>query len=96
MLNADVVQQLARRLCETLTTQGRRGRTIGIKIRLDDFSTHTRARTVAAPVAAAEQVSPVAVELLRRFAASFQRVSSFTIGAGDSSESNFNAFCTAR
>jgi DNA polymerase IV len=63
-----VLEELARRLCETLTAQGRRGRTIGIKIRLDDFSTHTRARTVAAPVAAAEHVSPVAVELLRRFA----------------------------
>ena len=30
---------------------GRRGRTIGIKVRLDDFSTHTRARTLAEPVA---------------------------------------------
>ena len=36
-----ILGQLTRRLCETLTTQGRRGRTIGIKIRLDDFSTHT-------------------------------------------------------
>ena len=63
-----ILDGLTRRLCETLTTQGRRGRTIGIKIRLDDFSTHTRARTLPAPVAAAERVSPVALELLRRFA----------------------------
>jgi DNA polymerase IV len=63
-----ILEQLARRLCETLTAQGRRGRTIAIKIRLDDFSTHTRARTLPAPVAAAEHVSPVALELLRRFA----------------------------
>jgi DNA polymerase-4 len=62
-----ILEQLARRLCETLTAQGRRGRTIAIKIRLDDFSTHTRARTLPAPVAAAEHVSPVAVDLLRRF-----------------------------
>jgi DNA polymerase-4 len=65
-----ILEQLAQRLCDTLTAQGRRGRTIGIKIRLDDFSTHTRARTLPAPVAAAEHVSPVALELLRRFAPS--------------------------
>jgi DNA polymerase-4 len=63
-----ILEGLAGRLCETLTAQRRRGRTIGIKIRLDDFSTHTRARTLPAPVAAAEHVSPVALELLRRFA----------------------------
>ena len=63
-----ILEGLARRLCDTLTAQRRCGRTIGIKIRLDDFSTHTRARTLPAPVAAAEQVSPVALELLRRFA----------------------------
>jgi DNA polymerase-4 len=65
-----VLEELAHRLCRTLIAQGRRGRTIGIKIRLDDFSTHTRARTLTAPVAAAEQVSSVAVDLLRRFAPS--------------------------
>jgi DNA polymerase-4 len=63
-----ILEGLARRLCETLTAQGRRGRTIGIKIRLDDFSTHTRARTLPAPVSCAEHVSPVAVGLLKRFA----------------------------
>jgi len=65
-----ILEELARRLCRTLTEQRRRGRTIGIKVRLDDFSTHTRARTLRAPVAAAEQVWPVALELLRRFAPS--------------------------
>ncbi len=54
-------------LCETLVRQGRRGRTIGIKVRLDDFSTHTRARTLAEPVSGSQQVGPVALELLRRF-----------------------------
>ena len=65
-----ILQQLTHRLCETLTGQQRRGRTIGIKIRLDDFSTHTRARTLPRPVAAANDVAPVALELLRRFAPS--------------------------
>jgi DNA polymerase-4 len=54
-------------LCSALVAQGRHGRTVGIKIRLDDFSTHTRARTLCEPVASAEQVGPIALELLRRF-----------------------------
>jgi DNA polymerase-4 len=65
-----ILERLVGRLCETLTTQQRSGRTIGIKVRLDDFSTHTRARTLTAPVAAAEHVGPVALDLLRRFAPS--------------------------
>jgi DNA polymerase-4 len=58
---------LVERLCTALVTQGRRGRTIGIKVRLDDFSTHTRARTLPEPVSGADRVGPVALELLRRF-----------------------------
>lgn len=63
-----VLRQLTRRLCETLVAQRRHGRTVGIKVRLDDFSTYTRARTLPWPVAAAEHVGPVALDLLRRFA----------------------------
>ena len=62
-----VLAELASRLCDALGAQRRRGRTVGIKIRLDDFSTHTRARTLAEPVAELERVGPVALELLRRF-----------------------------
>jgi DNA polymerase-4 len=62
-----VLAGLAERLCETLRQQQRRGRTVGIKVRLDDFSTHTRARTLAEGVDSVEQVSPIALELLRRF-----------------------------
>jgi DNA polymerase IV len=65
----EILDGLVARLCETLVSQGRGGRTIGIKVRLDDFSTHTRARTLSEPVASAEQVGPVARELLRRFGA---------------------------
>lgn len=64
-----VLERLVGRLCDGLAAQGFAGRTIGIKIRLDDFSTHTRARTLASPVSGAEQVGPVALELLRRFGA---------------------------
>jgi DNA polymerase-4 len=45
-----VLDELVGRLCEALVGQGRGGRTIGIKVRLDDFSTHTRAKTLAGPV----------------------------------------------
>jgi DNA polymerase IV len=63
-----MLEQLVTRLCAALVAQRRCGRTIGIKVRLSDFSTHTRARTLPAPVSRAEQVGPVALELLRRFA----------------------------
>jgi DNA polymerase-4 len=63
-----ILAQLVARLCDGLIAQRRRGRTIGIKIRLDDFSTHTRARTLTEAVASADRVGPVALELLRRFA----------------------------
>ena len=43
-------------LCAALLRQGRRGRTVGIKVRLDDFSTHTRARTLAVPVNGVDDV----------------------------------------
>jgi DNA polymerase-4 len=62
-----VLDDLVARLCSTLLSQGRRGRTIGIKVRLDDFSTHTRARTLSEPIASADRVGPVALSLLREF-----------------------------
>ncbi|MBV8430693.1 MAG: DNA polymerase IV [Solirubrobacterales bacterium] len=63
-----ILHDLVERLCLGLARQHHQGRTVGIKVRLDDFSTHTRARTLPAPVARVEQVGPVALELLRRFA----------------------------
>ena len=62
-----ILAQLVHELCATLAKRERRGRTIGIKVRLDDFSTHTRARTLAEPVSSADRVGPIALELLRRF-----------------------------
>lgn len=64
----EILRRLVGELCAGLERQGRRGRTVGIKVRLDDFSTHTRSRTLAAPVSAATQVGPVAQELLDAFA----------------------------
>jgi DNA polymerase-4 len=62
-----VLLRLVERLCAGLAEQRRAGRTIGIKIRLADFSTHTRARTLPEPVGSADRVGPVALDLLRRF-----------------------------
>ena len=63
-----ILGELVAKLCAGLERQERCGRTIGIKVRLDDFSTHTRARTLAEAVSSADRVGPVALDLLRRFA----------------------------
>jgi DNA polymerase IV len=61
-----VLHKLTGELCDTLSREERRGRTIGIKVRFDDFSTVTRARSVDAPVNDTTSVGEVALELLRR------------------------------
>jgi DNA polymerase-4 len=61
-----ILEGLVARLCGALVEQRRGGRTVGIKVRLSDFSTHTRARTLPAPVSTIDQVGPVARVLLRR------------------------------
>jgi DNA polymerase-4 len=60
------LRRLTEQLCETLERQEARGRTIGIKVRYDDFSTVTRARSIAAPTNELRAVWTVAVDLLRR------------------------------
>jgi DNA polymerase-4 len=59
---------MAEELCAGLAAHGRRGRTIAIKVRLDDWTTVTRARTVAEPTSDARLISAVALELLRQYA----------------------------
>jgi len=61
---------MAGELCSSLTAHERRGRTIGIKIRLDDFTTVTRAHTVDVPTCDVEQVTAVALRLLEEYAPS--------------------------
>jgi len=63
-----VLEELVARLCAALGEQRRCGRTVGIKVRLADFSTHTRARTLPDPISSPERVGAVARELLHRFA----------------------------
>lgn len=63
-----VLERLTRQLCEALASEGRSGRTIGIKVRLDDFSTHTRARSLDSAVCDYDGVFGVARALLEEFA----------------------------
>ncbi len=60
-----VLERLAGELCVDLGGHGRSGRTVGIKVRTDDFQIHTRARTLPRPVSHVDDVLPVARELLR-------------------------------
>ena len=60
-----VLLRLAGRLCEDLARHGRAGRTIAIKVRLDDFSTLTRARSVGVATSDAQVVGEIALDLLR-------------------------------
>ncbi len=62
------LERMSGELCASLAKHGRAGRTIGIKVRLDDFSTATRAHTVAEPTRDAELVGAVAQRLLAEYA----------------------------
>lgn len=59
-----VLERLTAQLCADLARHERRGRTIGIKVRLDDFSTHTRARSIPAATCEEQAVLAIARELL--------------------------------
>jgi DNA polymerase-4 len=63
-----VLLRLAGQLAEALQRKAVRGRTIAIKVRLDDWTTVTRARTLPAPVNDTATVGGVALELLRAYA----------------------------
>jgi DNA polymerase-4 len=64
----EILARLAGELCEGLVRSDRRGRTIAIKVRLDDFSTVTRARTIAQATNDADEVTAIALGLLRDYA----------------------------
>ena len=64
----EVLVRLTEQLCTGLAANRRRGRTIGIKVRLDNFSTVTRARTLTEATCDPARVTAVALELLREYA----------------------------
>ena len=64
----EILADLAGQLCERLAKQDRRGRNVAIKVRLSDFTTVTRARTIAAATNDPAVVAAVALDLLREYA----------------------------
>ncbi|MEA2346226.1 MAG: polymerase [Thermoleophilaceae bacterium] len=64
---SEELSRLAGELCTEMKARGHSGRTIGIKVRLDDFSTHTRAKTLPEATCDQQVVLPVAQALLQDF-----------------------------
>jgi DNA polymerase-4 len=64
----EALLRMAGELCASLRERGRSGRTIGIKIRLDDFTTVTRARTLSEATCETEIVAAHALRLLEDYA----------------------------
>jgi DNA polymerase-4 len=65
---AETVRRLAAEVCEGLRRREIRGRTIGIKVRLDDWTNVTRARTLERFVNDPETVIRVSLDLLHEYA----------------------------
>jgi DNA polymerase IV len=63
----ETVDRLARSVCESLASHGRRGRTVTLKIRLRPFKTYTRSRTLPSHTVEPDTVADTALELLERF-----------------------------
>jgi DNA polymerase IV len=85
----EILRRLAGELCAGLERHERRGRTIAIKVRLDDFATVTRARTIPRATNDADEVTGIAVALLREYAPPRPvrllgvRVAAFSAAAGE-------------
>ncbi len=62
----EIFTNLCTRVAQDLKRKGYAGRTVGIKLRYDDFQTVTRDSTLAAPVADAATIRRAAGECLRR------------------------------
>jgi DNA polymerase IV len=61
------LSSLSEQLCKRLQSRRLEGRTIGIKVRLDDWTTVTRAHTVEQPTNDPGVVTSVALDLLRAY-----------------------------
>jgi DNA polymerase-4 len=61
------VAELAKELCRRLRKRELAGRTIGIKVRLDDWTNASRSHTVEQPTNDPAVVAPVALDLLRAY-----------------------------
>jgi DNA polymerase IV len=59
--------ELSEELCRRLAKRELEGRTIGIKVRLDDWTNVTRSQTIEQPTNDAAVVGPIALDLLRAY-----------------------------
>jgi DNA polymerase IV len=58
---------LSEELCRRLRSRGLEGRTVGIKVRLDDWTNVSRSQTLEAPTNDPAAVTPIALALLRAY-----------------------------
>jgi len=68
------IEDLSQRVASGLAQREIAARTITVKVRYPDFTTLTRARTLAQPVASPQQIAAVARELLRQTEAAARNV----------------------
>lgn len=61
------IASLSKELCRRLHSRQLEGRTIGIKVRLDDWTNVSRSHTVEEPTNDPEVITPVALDLLRAY-----------------------------
>jgi DNA polymerase-4 len=64
----EILRTLSKELCENLGQKGRRGRTVAIKVRLSDWTTVTRAKTLDGSTNDTTLVTDTALALLRAYA----------------------------
>jgi DNA polymerase-4 len=64
----ETLRRLAADVCGGLQRRNMRGRTIGIKVRLDDWTNATRARTIEGFTNNQDAITTIALELLRAYA----------------------------
>jgi DNA polymerase-4 len=64
----EILRTLSRELCEGLAKKSRRGRTVAIKVRLADWTTVTRAKTLEGSTNEVALVTDTALALLRAYA----------------------------
>jgi DNA polymerase-4 len=62
------IASLSKELCRRLRSRDLEGRTIGIKVRLDDWTNVSRSHTVEEPTSDPDVITPIALELLRAYA----------------------------
>ena len=60
----ELVGRLSEDVAEALRKKSLRGRTVKLKLRLSDFTTFTRQRTVAEPVESSDEIARTAADLL--------------------------------